>query len=130
MLEYLKRLSGALKSDKGPIPVVARSNVSTLTDEVRDALDATMISVRDPDENGPRVAVISRSLRGAFVFSRDEAARRIRLGFPELSDQAVARAVQHLANRVTLALRPRVQAARKKNSWVHGWKEETGEGFR
>ena len=96
---------------------------AVLTAEVRDVVDAAILSVREPNDDGPRVAVISRALRGAFIYSEEEAERRLRLAFPELSDRSVARAVRHLESRIRLKLH-RV-ATPERRSWVHGWKDES-----
>ncbi len=99
--------------------------------ELRDAIDAARFSVREPTEEGPRVVVMSGALLGMFIWSREEAERRIRKAFPELSDHAIGRGLRHLESRVVLALRPVVKASRVRSSWVHGWKgEEFREGFR
>lgn len=94
--------------------------MSEFSIEVRTAIDAAVISLRESDEDGPRVMVMSPALR-AFIFSRKEAARRIRLAWPELSDRAVVRAVRYLESRAALAARPAVRA--RKSNWVHGWAE-------
>src|SRR5690349_19823709 len=73
------------------------SGVATF-DEIRAAIDAAWIVEREPDDDGPRVAVISPSLRGSFFWSRDEATRRIEISFPGTDPAVVQRAVRHLEN--------------------------------
>ena len=90
--------------------------------EVAAAIDSASLSVRAADDDGERVVVICDALRGAFIYDRVEAARRLRLAFAELSEEGVRRAVRHLESRVNLALRP-IQEARRP-SWVHGWRED------
>lgn len=102
--------------------VNGRSSVS-FSEELRDAIDAAHVVARDPDDDGPRIVVISPSLRGSFVFSRDEAERRIRLTFPELNESGVLRGVRHLESRARLAALGRPAKPVRRN-WVNGWKED------
>ncbi len=91
----------------------------TLPAEVADAIDAARIMQRggDPDA-GPRIAVAlgGGNLRGMFIFSTDEAQRRILARWPELSSAQVDRAVQYLAARVRLFAEP-VQTDRRP-PWI------------
>jgi len=88
----------------------------TLPAEVADAIDAARIMQRggDPDD-GPRIAVAlgGGNLRGMFIFSTDEARRRIIARWPELSKAQVDRAVSYLAARVTLSITPASGSGRK-----------------
>ena len=78
---------------------------------------------RDPDEDGPRVAVICPALGGAFFYSRDVAEDRIRKHFPALDDRQVRRGVMYLGSRARLAFAPRVPVEERSN-WVHGWMQD------
>lgn len=99
----------------------ARSPVS-ISNEVLAAIESAVVVARTPDEDdGPRVAVITPALFGAFIFSREEATNRITRAFPELSDDFVKRAVRYLENRARLAAKP-APVLRRKEGWVHGWR--------
>jgi hypothetical protein len=90
--------------------------------ELSDAIDAASVSIRERNDDGHRVMFISDALGGAFIYERDDAARRIRNGFPELSDDAVMRGVRYLEARAAIAISPTIEEQRRM-SWVHGWKE-------
>lgn len=90
--------------------------------EAQAAIDSASVIPREPDDNGPRTFVLSPSLGGAFVFTREDATTRIRRAFPELSERGVKRAVQHLKDRVSVMEVPPQHIRRR--SWVHGWAEE------
>lgn len=83
------------------------------------AIDTADMINREPDDDGPRVAVMIHALRRAFIYSREEAERRIRLAYPDLTDAEVKRGVRHLESRVRLAWRPRVD--HRRPSWVRDW---------
>lgn len=90
--------------------------------ELHDTIDSAMVSVREADDYGFRVMVISNPLCGSFIYSREEAERRIRKGFPELSDEAVKRGLRHLETRVRVAVMP-PPSVQRRESWVNGWME-------
>lgn len=73
---------------------------------------------RAANDDGPRVAVISPALGGAFFYDGEVAARRIAQSFPSLDADQVRSAVGLMAARVRLAVEP-PQARRR--TWVHGW---------
>lgn len=79
--------------------------------------------MREPDDDGERVAVFCNTLGGAFIFSREEAERRIIKYFPEVAFEDVARAARHLENNMRIFLQPFQQASRRHTSWVHGWRD-------
>lgn len=100
----------------------ARPAVS-FSDELRDAIDGAVVSSREADDDGPRVLVLCHALRGAFIFDREEAERRIRKAFPELPDADVARGLRHLESRVRVAARQAAPPPASSN-WVHGWRRD------
>lgn len=71
----------------------------------------------DP-EDGARV-VVHFSPRNNFIFSGEEAERRIRRMWPELNDAQVHRLVRYLGARVRAVAEPERLADRP--SWVHDW---------
>jgi hypothetical protein len=90
--------------------------------ELAEAIDTATVSVRSADDDGPRVMFISDRLGGAWIYSEDEANRRIRARFPELSDEGVTRGIRHLESRAAKATMPTPKEQRR-NSWVWGWAE-------
>ncbi|WP_417473444.1 hypothetical protein [Luteimonas mephitis] len=92
--------------------------------EVQAAIEGATFVIRESDDDGPRVFVVSPALHGSFLFSRDEAARRLRKSFPELGDEAVDRAVRHLHSRLKAHTQPAAPTRRNGLSeFVHGWRE-------
>lgn len=69
-------------------------------------------------KTGPRVHV---GFRGEFIFTRDAAEKRIRKGWPELTDHQVQRAVDFMEARVrqVIVFQNRIESRRK--SWVHDY---------
>lgn len=94
--------------------------VAAFSAEVREAIDAAHIIPRESDEDGPRTFVRSHTLRGSFVYTREEAAKRIMTAFPELSQAGLRRAVGYLESRVMRYTQPRRELSR--TNWVHGWR--------
>ena len=100
--------------DRGGVTMLAafrmmfKRAANGLPAEVAAAIDAARIMPRTYDEDeGHRVAVaLGGRLVGAFIFSQDEAQRRIRARWPDLTDAQVGRAVAYLASRVRLAAEP------------------------
>lgn len=90
--------------------------------EARDAIEGAVITVRESGEDGPRVAVISRALRGGFIYSPEEATRRLGLAFPELSAEGTRRAVRQLEGRIRAHARP--PSVPRRSSWAHGWRDD------
>jgi hypothetical protein len=90
-----------------------------VTDAAMATVMAATVLPRESSDSGPRVAVISVSLGGGFFFEAEEAERRIRRAYPELSDDNVRRIVRQLETRVKQAVQPPRPA--KRESWVHGW---------
>lgn len=95
----------------------------SISHELNDAIESAVVVAREPDDDGARVMVMSHVLRGAFIFSREEAAHRIRLAFPELGAEGVKRGVRYLESRVRLAGAAR-QPSQRRPGWVHGWMDE------
>lgn len=89
--------------------------------ELDAAIGAAQIIARSPDEDGPRTAVISTSLGGSFIYSREEATKRIRSAFPEVDQAGVLRAALYLENRVIVASAPPAEEVRSKG-WVDSWR--------
>ena len=100
----------------------ARPSVVPFSAELADAIDMATVSVRSAGDDGPRVMFICARLGGAFIYSEDEASRRIRARFPELSDEGVTRGILHLETRFRKATMPTPQEQRR-GSWVFGWTE-------
>lgn len=91
--------------------------------ELDAAIGAAQIVVRSPDDEGPRVAIISQTLGGSFVYSRAEAEKRISTVFPEVDQAGVQRAVLYLENRAVTAYMPPEPEVRR-SSWVDKWRHE------
>jgi hypothetical protein len=91
--------------------------------ELDAAIGAAQIVVRSPDDEGPRVAIISQTLGGSFVYSRVEAKKRIATAFPEVDQAGVQRAALYLENRAVIACAPPEDVA-KHGSWVEKWRHE------
>src|SRR5690606_8311122 len=127
MMRLLSRIAGGC-CGTDEVPSFPRQSLcvarppASFSQELSDALESAIVSVRESDDDGPRVVVMTPALRGAFVFDPEEAARRIRLAFPELPDAAVARGVRQLTTRVRLAAAP-PPSERRRRSWVFGWME-------
>lgn len=125
-MRLFDRITGGRVFGSGFFPpreahATARSSVP-LSPEIADAIDSAHVSMREADDDGPRVMVISHVFRGAFIYSREEASRRLRLAYPSLPDDQVARATRHLESRVRLVVRP-AKVLRRQTGWVHGWRE-------
>lgn len=100
----------------------ARSPVSTIPRTLEAAIDAAHLMLREPDEDGERIVVSCNALGGAFIYSKEEAERRIMLKFPDLVFDDVSVAARHLENHVRLFLKPIQSDDRRNSSWVHGWR--------
>ena len=122
MLSLLRRFSsfGGYGPAIGPSGIASGGGAASF-EELQTAIDAAWLVEREPDEDGPRVAVISPTLRGSFFYSREEAARRINLAFPGTDPVIVRRAVRHLENRVRAKQNPPLTG--KRRNWVHDWRE-------
>lgn len=120
LLRGFQLMVGYVGPVAAPLGIVSGGGAASF-DELREAIDAAWIMEREPDDEGPRVAVISPSLRGSFFFSRDEAERRILLCFPGSEPSVVKRAVRHLENRVRAQV---TKSQCRRRNWVHGWKED------
>ncbi|MDG2526581.1 hypothetical protein P6166_14585 [Stenotrophomonas sp. HITSZ_GD] len=122
---FAKLIGGRVHGLGSPSPKVrasARPPVS-FSQELADAIEAAIVSVRESNDEGARVMVMCHALRGAFIFDCEEAARRIRLAFPGIDDASVKRGVRHLESHVCLAAAPERRDAKRRPSWVHGWME-------
>lgn len=87
------------------------------------AIDAADLMLREPTDGYERVAVFCRALGGGFIWSREETERRIMLKFPDLAFDAVAASALFLENRIRVFLKPIHTQARRKSSWIDGWRE-------
>lgn len=89
----------------------------SLPDEVTSIITAASITWRGyDDDNGPRVIVaLGGPLRGAFVYSDEEAVRRIKARWPWLNPDQLRRATNYLDSRV------RVECAAKKPRSKKNW---------
>lgn len=90
---------------------------SSLPDEVSSVIAAASITWRGYDEDsGQRIAVaLGGQLRGMFIYSRDEAKRRIEARWPWMNADQVRRAAAYLDARV------RVECAEKKPRSKKNW---------
>lgn len=88
--------------------------------EVQTVIDSLRIFRRKENDDGPRVAVIG--LCGSFIYSREEAERRMRKAWPELSDDRISRALRYLEARVRTTANP--PGSPRRTNWVHSWRTE------
>lgn len=90
---------------------------SSLPDEVSSVIAGASITWRGYDEDtGPRVAVaLGGPIRGMFIYSREEAKRRIEARWPWMNADQVGRAAAYLDSRV------RVECAEKKPRSKKNW---------
>lgn len=86
------------------------------------AVNAADVIRREPDEDGPRVAVIAPGLGGAFYWDRDEAQRRVESHF-NLPERDARRVVNALRARVKLATQP-APAPRRRGGFVNAWRDQ------
>lgn len=104
--------------------LIGRKN-RTLPPDVAAAIEAAHLMPRASDpEHGERIAVALGGLRGAFIWSEDEAARRLVRGFPELNDHQLRRAVRYLGARVAIitAEHGRDPKRHTRPSWVNRYR--------
>lgn len=97
----------------------------TLPADVSAAIEAAWIMERSSDQDGaPRVAVALGGLRAAFIWSEDEAARRLVRRFPELNDHQLRRAVKYLGARVAIvnAEQGRDPKRHERKTWLNRWR--------
>ncbi len=100
-----------------------RSNNATpdaVVEAATSAVMAAQVLVREADDEGPRVAVISQALGGAFYYCREEASRRVGNNFPSLDKAQARRIVALIESRVRTALKPQRQTQRE--NWINGWR--------
>lgn len=84
---------------------------------VAEVIEAAHVMVRSTTEDGPVVFVtLGGPMRGAFNYTTNEAAERIRKRWPELNKEQHDRAVSFLEARVRLAAAP-VSLKPRKN-WI------------
>jgi len=84
---------------------------------VAEVIEAAHVMVRSTTEDGPVVFVaLGGPMRGAFRYTTQEAAERIRKRWPELNKRQAERAASFLDARVRLAATPARRERRK--SWV------------
>lgn len=82
------------------------------------AIESADIFPREGDlETGPRIYV---GFRGSFIFSREEAEKRIRKGWPELTESQVQRAVDFIQARVRMAMIQN-RGERQRKRWIHNY---------
>lgn len=90
-----------------------------LPEDLSERIKAADIFPRQGDpEAGPRIYV---GFRGGFIFTRDAAEKRIRKGWPELTDSQVRRAVSFLEARVRNAIAFQHRGVARRKSWVHDY---------
>lgn len=86
------------------------------------AVQAADVIAREPDEDGPRVAIIAPGLGGAFYWCHEEALRRVESHF-NLSGPDARRVVNALRARVKIAASP-APAPRRRGGFVHAWRDQ------
>lgn len=90
-----------------------------LPEDLTERIKAADIFPREGDaEDGLRIYV---GFRGGFIFTRDAAEKRIRKGWPELTDSQVRRAVSFLEARVRNTIAFQHQAGTRRKSWVNDY---------
>lgn len=97
-----------------------------LPGDVSSILEAANYSLREgSSEDEPRVVVIlaGGGLRGAFVFEREDAARRIKARWPELSATQVKRGVDVLEAGAMRATAAANRGEVKRKNWVNKFSE-------
>ena len=119
----MKRLISAVKKslggDRGTGGAIVADGVAGFS-ILMDAISTAQILARTPDEEtGARTFVISRTLRGSFLYCREEAERRIRIEFPGLSDGNVRKGINALDSRVRMQSIP---PSRERTNWVNSWR--------
>lgn len=100
-----------------------RSPASYIPRTLEAAIDAADLMLREPTEDGERIAVFCNALGGGFIYSREETERRIMRKFPDLAFEYVAEAACFLEDRVRAFLKPIQLSFRQKPSWIHGWRD-------
>lgn len=93
----------------------------TAAELASEAVTTAQYLARKADDNGPRIAVISPALGGAFYYEREEAIRRLQCNFPELSERDVNRLARLMKMKAHASTQPRTLI--KKTGWIHGWRE-------
>lgn len=84
---------------------------------VAEVIEAAHVMVRSTTEDGPIVFVtLGGPMRGAFHYTAQDAAERIRKRWPELTKAQLERAASFLEARVRLAASPARKVRRK--TWV------------
>lgn len=107
--------------------LVGRVN-RTLPADVTAAIEAAHVMPRSSDPEGaPRLAVALGGglLRGAFIWSTEEATRRIVRRWPELNEGQVTRAVRHLGSRVQIVAAEQNRdpnRRRERKTWLNRWR--------
>ncbi len=97
---------------------------NALPEHVQSAIDAARFMPRSSDEEqGPRVAVTlaGGGLRGAFIFDRETAEKRVLTRWPELTPEQVRRCVDGLEAGVMRA--SRLDAPTQRKNWVTKYSE-------
>lgn len=91
---------------------------SRLPDYVASVIESASVLIRDGEDGySHRVfVVLGGPMNGAFEFTQDEATKRIRRRWPELTTGQVQRTVSFLESRVRLESTPAKQERRKK--WI------------
>lgn len=120
MQAYLERMArGAGRKVRRTVRAKARI---TLPDEVQQCLDGVSCVLRysDPEE-GQRV-VVNVPTMGSFVLggkaAPDEADKRVKAAFPDLSDEQVKRAADRIRLRASNAIRASEAPHIKPSRWL------------
>lgn len=85
---------------------------------VQEVVSAASFTLRPgTDEDTPRIVCVlaGGGLRGAFVYDREEAARRVSRRWPELTPDQQRRAVDQIEAGAMRAARPSREQQRKRN---------------
>lgn len=97
--------------------------IAHLLETALSAVQAADVIEREPDDNGPRIAIIAPGLGGAFYWSYDETKRRVEIHFPGMSAHETACVINALRARVKLAAQP-APVPRRRAGYVHSWYDE------
>ena len=91
-----------------------------LPEDLSERIKAADIFPRPSDpESGQRIYV--GGFRGSFIFTRDEAEKRILSGWPELNKDQVRRAVAFLEARVRNVMASQHRGVARRKNWVNDY---------
>lgn len=123
---FTRTTGGRVRESRASCPREERAStrppVSSIPRSLEAAIDAADLALREPIDDYERVAVFCNALGGGFIYSDEEALRRIKLKYPHLAHEDVVTAARFLENRIRMFLKPIRTASRNKTSWVNSWR--------